>query len=536
MSSNAQNEVARASSSTASVDRPLALLRPPDPPVDWDAPRGSSSRPWTKRSRRALAGIGAAPKFGARTRSRQRRAPTATAATTGSWPGRAAAPASRCSPTTRTAPSITPPCATWSISRRPGLRAIGAVVPWFPGIAIGHNERIGWGLTIFTIDAQDLVQETLDPADPERYRVGDGFDRMRIVRRDDPGQGGCGAPRCSSSSRGTGRSCTRTARATWPSRSAGRGASPAPPGIWPASPWPGPGTGPSSARPCSAGRCRARTSSMRTWTGNIGYQATGLAPIRSRGERASCPCRGPAATTTGPGFASLDELPARLRSARGLPRHRQPQHAAAQRPGGRSRVVEPLSHRRILEVLGQARALRGRRIAGSCSRTWWPCPRASSCPSCATSPSRAIAEDSGCSMRPGACARLGPPDGARQRGRRASSRPSTLGWRPTTWPRSFRRARRVEAEIVRVAARRRRSSRGLGSADGARRDLLVAGAFRAAVARARERLGQRRPRAGAGVRCTGARSRTGSPWTRPRRALFNRGPVARPGLRLHRQP
>ncbi len=64
----------------------------------------------------------------------------------------------------------------------PGWNVIGAVVPWFPGVAIGHNERVGWGLTIFRIDAQDLVVEETHPDDATRYRVGDGFSRMRVER------------------------------------------------------------------------------------------------------------------------------------------------------------------------------------------------------------------------------------------------------------------------------------------------------------------------------------------------------------------
>jgi penicillin amidase len=64
----------------------------------------------------------------------------------------------------------------------PGWNVIGAVTPWFPGVAIGHNERIGWGLTIFRIDAQDLVVLETDPADPRRYASGEGFERMRVAR------------------------------------------------------------------------------------------------------------------------------------------------------------------------------------------------------------------------------------------------------------------------------------------------------------------------------------------------------------------
>ena len=43
----------------------------------------------------------------------------------------------------------------------PGLNVIGAGEPALPGISIGHNERIAFGLTIFAIDQEDLyVYET----------------------------------------------------------------------------------------------------------------------------------------------------------------------------------------------------------------------------------------------------------------------------------------------------------------------------------------------------------------------------------------
>ncbi|MGI9325054.1 MAG: penicillin acylase family protein [Pseudomonadales bacterium] len=40
--------------------------------------------------------------------------------------------------------------------KAPGLNVIGAGEPALPGISIGHNERIGFGLTIFRIDQEDL--------------------------------------------------------------------------------------------------------------------------------------------------------------------------------------------------------------------------------------------------------------------------------------------------------------------------------------------------------------------------------------------
>ena len=51
----------------------------------------------------------------------------------------------------------------------PGWNAIGAGEPALPGIALGHNEHIGFGFTIVGIDQQDLYIEKLNPADPGQY-------------------------------------------------------------------------------------------------------------------------------------------------------------------------------------------------------------------------------------------------------------------------------------------------------------------------------------------------------------------------------
>jgi len=52
----------------------------------------------------------------------------------------------------------------------PGWNVIGAVQPYLPGVSVGHNERIAWGLTIFLTDAQDLYIEKLNPNNPRQYQ------------------------------------------------------------------------------------------------------------------------------------------------------------------------------------------------------------------------------------------------------------------------------------------------------------------------------------------------------------------------------
>jgi len=63
----------------------------------------------------------------------------------------------------------------------PGFDAIGAGEPAVPGISLGHNGRIAFGLTIFYADQEDVyVYETAE-GDPDRYRYGEGFEPMRQV-------------------------------------------------------------------------------------------------------------------------------------------------------------------------------------------------------------------------------------------------------------------------------------------------------------------------------------------------------------------
>ncbi len=52
----------------------------------------------------------------------------------------------------------------------PGWNAIGSGEPALPGIAIGHNDTIAFGITIVGIDQQDLYVETVNPANPDQYR------------------------------------------------------------------------------------------------------------------------------------------------------------------------------------------------------------------------------------------------------------------------------------------------------------------------------------------------------------------------------
>jgi penicillin amidase len=64
----------------------------------------------------------------------------------------------------------------------PGWEVIGSGEPALPGIAIGHNERIAWGLTIVGTDQIDVFVEQLDPEDTSQVRYGDAWEPLRVER------------------------------------------------------------------------------------------------------------------------------------------------------------------------------------------------------------------------------------------------------------------------------------------------------------------------------------------------------------------
>ncbi len=68
----------------------------------------------------------------------------------------------------------------------PGLNVIGAGEPALPGISIGHNERIAFGLTIFPIDQEDLYVYETRPDAPNEYRYQDRWEPMTVIEESVP--------------------------------------------------------------------------------------------------------------------------------------------------------------------------------------------------------------------------------------------------------------------------------------------------------------------------------------------------------------
>ncbi len=57
----------------------------------------------------------------------------------------------------------------------PGLRVAGVTAPGGPGVIIGHNDHIAWGMTNVGPDVQDLYEEKFDHDNAKRYQTAAGW-------------------------------------------------------------------------------------------------------------------------------------------------------------------------------------------------------------------------------------------------------------------------------------------------------------------------------------------------------------------------
>jgi len=72
--------------------------------------------------------------------------------------------------------------AVWFLAHISGgsLDAIGATMPGMPGVVIGHNGRIAWGITALLGDVQDLYIEHINASDQAEYNG--GLEDVRVLR------------------------------------------------------------------------------------------------------------------------------------------------------------------------------------------------------------------------------------------------------------------------------------------------------------------------------------------------------------------
>jgi penicillin amidase len=69
----------------------------------------------------------------------------------------------------------------WAHLSAPGWNVIGGGEPSLPGISIGHNEFGAWGLTIFSVDQEDLYVYDVNPADENQYLYQGNWENMTLI-------------------------------------------------------------------------------------------------------------------------------------------------------------------------------------------------------------------------------------------------------------------------------------------------------------------------------------------------------------------
>ena len=66
----------------------------------------------------------------------------------------------------------------------PGWNVIGASEPPFLGVAIGHTERVAWGMTIVGTDQHDVYVEELNPANRNEVKWNEQWEQVRVVNEE----------------------------------------------------------------------------------------------------------------------------------------------------------------------------------------------------------------------------------------------------------------------------------------------------------------------------------------------------------------
>lgn len=64
----------------------------------------------------------------------------------------------------------------------PGWNVVGGGEPTIPGVSIGHNDHGTWGLTVFSIDGEDIYVYELNPQNKNQYKYLGHWEDMRIIK------------------------------------------------------------------------------------------------------------------------------------------------------------------------------------------------------------------------------------------------------------------------------------------------------------------------------------------------------------------
>ncbi|WP_308282460.1 penicillin acylase family protein [Pseudonocardia nigra] len=240
----------------------------------------------------------------------------------------------------------------------PGLDVIGAGEPALPGISIGHNGHIAFGLTIFPIDQEDLYVYRTHPERADEYSYRDRWEPMTTVTEEIPVAGGEPVP---VELHFTRHGPVIHADPQWHTAFAVRAA------------WLEPGMAPylGSIEYMTAPTCDAFVASMNRWgapgenqvyadpAGTIGWHPAGLVPIRPNWD-GMLPVPGDGRYEW-QGFHDMDELPSSENPERDWVATANEMNLPADYPNDERTITYDWYHRyrhdRISEVLRDARGV-----------------------------------------------------------------------------------------------------------------------------------------------------------------------------------
>ncbi|QOY36961.1 penicillin acylase family protein [Anaerobacillus isosaccharinicus] len=61
------------------------------------------------------------------------------------------------------------------------FHSVGVTVPGVPGVVLGHNEHMAWGVTALSVDQEDLFLEKAHPQNPQLYLFDDIWEEATII-------------------------------------------------------------------------------------------------------------------------------------------------------------------------------------------------------------------------------------------------------------------------------------------------------------------------------------------------------------------
>lgn len=63
----------------------------------------------------------------------------------------------------------------------PTLNVSGYAIPGVPGVPIGHNDHVAWGITNVMVDDVDFYEEKINPGNPRQYLYKDHWEDMKVI-------------------------------------------------------------------------------------------------------------------------------------------------------------------------------------------------------------------------------------------------------------------------------------------------------------------------------------------------------------------